>query len=339
MSNPMLPNSFSTPNLYIDKLLPLLKPEEYVVLSYAARRIFGFQKRTDCISLSQFVGGITSTRTGEKLDGGTGLSLSTVRRAVTTLKKFGILLEVRAFSRIQNRASEYRLQEDANAIDWVGLAARRPSGLAEPPALAEHSHVSEQATPSPTTRPDPPAPVEHTPVSSLNTTKDSIKTVIKTEIKTDRGSAFKKKELEDSRQPGPEQTAQWHKASGSCLKLLGANEGRWGVSAATREQITKLLADFGPAWVETACERAAQRNARSLLYVQGILQHWRRHGFDCRCPTPKAERPGMVRQSSDNSHCPSLENYRQPDGNLDLEGWKADLKRYHARFEGSRPGG
>ena len=39
-----IPNSYQTPNAYIDKYLHLLTGEEWKVLSYAIRRILGFQK-------------------------------------------------------------------------------------------------------------------------------------------------------------------------------------------------------------------------------------------------------------------------------------------------------
>lgn len=43
----LIPNSFQMPNLFTDRLMHLLKPEEFLVLSYATRRIYGFRKRQD----------------------------------------------------------------------------------------------------------------------------------------------------------------------------------------------------------------------------------------------------------------------------------------------------
>jgi hypothetical protein len=33
----LIPNSFQTPNAYVDQYMPLLTPEEWVVLSYVVR--------------------------------------------------------------------------------------------------------------------------------------------------------------------------------------------------------------------------------------------------------------------------------------------------------------
>ena len=47
-----VPNSFQTPNDYVDEIMPYLTGEEFKVLIYAVRRILGFQKRQDRTSLS-----------------------------------------------------------------------------------------------------------------------------------------------------------------------------------------------------------------------------------------------------------------------------------------------
>ncbi len=74
MASEFIPNSFQTPNVYIDRFMHLLTAEEWKVLSYAVRRIFGFQKRSDRISLSQFMHGTRSTLNDVQLDYGTGLT-------------------------------------------------------------------------------------------------------------------------------------------------------------------------------------------------------------------------------------------------------------------------
>ncbi len=61
---------------------------------YICRRTFGFKKDADNISLSQMVSGIT-TKEGAQLDGGTGLSKSSVARALKDLEEKNIILRVR----------------------------------------------------------------------------------------------------------------------------------------------------------------------------------------------------------------------------------------------------
>lgn len=61
---------------------------------YICRRTFGFKKDVDNISLAQMVSGIT-TKEGTQLDGGTGLSKSSVARALKDLEDKNIILRVR----------------------------------------------------------------------------------------------------------------------------------------------------------------------------------------------------------------------------------------------------
>jgi hypothetical protein len=121
--NPLLPNSFQTPNIYVDEFMWLLTDAEYKVLSYAARRIFGFQKRTDRISISQFVSGIT-TKEKKQLDHGTGLSKNTVRLCLAELIKFGLIVEITPGNPLTNEAAEYTLQTDVSKVNEQSLVAR-----------------------------------------------------------------------------------------------------------------------------------------------------------------------------------------------------------------------
>lgn len=122
-----LPNSFQTPNAYIDRFMHLLTAEEWKVLSYAARRIFGFGKRQDRISLSQFTGGVVDRKAGRRLDYGTGLSKSGVLHALAGLTQYGLLLEIEKGSITANTAALYELQLDSERVDLAGLEARAAS--------------------------------------------------------------------------------------------------------------------------------------------------------------------------------------------------------------------
>jgi phage replication O-like protein O len=68
-----------------------LSGAEFKVLLYIARRTYGFGKEHDRISLSQLADGITK-RDGSVLDRGTGISRSSVARALNTLEIMGIVL-------------------------------------------------------------------------------------------------------------------------------------------------------------------------------------------------------------------------------------------------------
>ncbi len=75
--NEFIPNSFQTPNVLVDRVMPLLKPEEYMALSFAVRHILGWEdkiaRRRARISLSMFQQ--------------CGLPRSTLRKVLDDLKR------------------------------------------------------------------------------------------------------------------------------------------------------------------------------------------------------------------------------------------------------------
>lgn len=124
--NAIIPNSFQHPNIFIDRLMYYLTPPENVVLTFAVRRILGFQtnimSRKDNISLSQFTNGITA-EDGAVLCMGCGLSENGVRDALDSLCKYKILLPTTEKPN-PKMGQEYWLQDNENQIDWDGLEER-----------------------------------------------------------------------------------------------------------------------------------------------------------------------------------------------------------------------
>jgi hypothetical protein len=118
-----IPNSFQTPNAYVDQFMAFLTPEEWMLLSYAVRRIFGFQKRMDRISYSQFMNGITNQE-GEQLDYGTGLGMSATKNGLASLIRFRLLIELEPNDMHKNEGKLYALQLDSALVDTEGLMQR-----------------------------------------------------------------------------------------------------------------------------------------------------------------------------------------------------------------------
>lgn len=121
--DPKIFNGFSSPHYtqvpdaLFDELLPDLNPGELKVLLYLMRRIFGFKKESDNISLSQICSGIT-TREGRQLDRGTGLSKSTVTAALLSLRKRGIIIRTKNSSVEKgNLPTTYRLRMIGDPLD------------------------------------------------------------------------------------------------------------------------------------------------------------------------------------------------------------------------------
>jgi hypothetical protein len=118
-----VPNSFQTPNAYVDIIMPYLTGAEYKVLSYATRRILGFQKRQDRISISQFTDG-TKNKEGETLDSGTGLGIGTVKSCLETLVNFGLMIRVSENDPRTNEGVMWELQWDGNKVNWQTMKER-----------------------------------------------------------------------------------------------------------------------------------------------------------------------------------------------------------------------
>ncbi len=109
------PNFTQVPDELFDVLMPQLSDAELRVLLYIVRRTFGFKRDHDAISLSQMVSGIT-TREGQVLDRGTGLSKATVARGLAGLRAKGVILaERRSSVQRGNEATTYRLRFKADS--------------------------------------------------------------------------------------------------------------------------------------------------------------------------------------------------------------------------------
>lgn len=92
----ILPNTFQTPNSYIDRAMPHLTDSELRCLLFATRHIMGWQdkmtKRTARISLSFFEQGYTAD--DGTVYAGTGLNRAAIIKALEALVKYGFLKRV-----------------------------------------------------------------------------------------------------------------------------------------------------------------------------------------------------------------------------------------------------
>ncbi len=111
------PNFTQVPDEFFDILMPQLSDAELRVLLYIIRRTFGFKRDCDDISLSQMVSGIT-TKDGQVLDTGTGLSKATVARGLKGLREKGVVTAIR--NRSEERGdmpTTYRLRMKTGSSD------------------------------------------------------------------------------------------------------------------------------------------------------------------------------------------------------------------------------
>jgi replication protein O len=78
----LIPNSTQVPNFLMDELLPIVDSAEWKVISFICRKTYGWQKREDRISLSQF-------------ESGTGVSRPWLVKILDRLTGSGLLLKTR----------------------------------------------------------------------------------------------------------------------------------------------------------------------------------------------------------------------------------------------------
>ena len=129
------PRSTQVPDNYFDSVMPILSGNENKVLLYIFRRTFGFKKERDSISISQMVGGI-KTRSGKQLDLGTGLSKSTVVRAVRKLESLDMI-----------RRTKRRTIEKGDEPTTYELVLTDTQPELTPVSKTDTPRVSENATP------------------------------------------------------------------------------------------------------------------------------------------------------------------------------------------------
>jgi hypothetical protein len=111
------------PHWYIEKLMCFLTTEEFCVLMYVARHIYGWQnKEEDPISLSQFSRGFKD-RDGFQYDNGTGLCVNAIQKALNGLMDAKILIKVRS-GRSFKDSTIWRLQDNLDNVDEEFLRER-----------------------------------------------------------------------------------------------------------------------------------------------------------------------------------------------------------------------
>src|SRR3954469_9997908 len=118
------PRYTQVPDELFDELMAHLSGAELKVLLYIIRRTFGFKKESDNISLKQISNGIT-TKEGEILDRGTGLSLSTVQLALKGL------IEKQCVITVRNRSKEKGDQPTTFSLNILPHTGYRQGGIPE----------------------------------------------------------------------------------------------------------------------------------------------------------------------------------------------------------------
>lgn len=115
---------YATPNEYVDRIMPYLTSDEWKVVSYACRRVFGFHKEEDRISISQFtIGAMMYDESGYR-DRGTGLSKGAVTKCLVFLNEVGIMEMIAKNNPRANKGVLWRLELDYDKVNMRALEER-----------------------------------------------------------------------------------------------------------------------------------------------------------------------------------------------------------------------
>src|SRR5829696_7551514 len=144
------PTYTQVPDELFDQLMTQLSDCELRVLLYIVRRTFGFKRSSDAISLSQMVSGIT-TRDGQVLDSGTGLSKATVARGLKGLREKGVIEATRNRSRERgDEPTTYRLRmkDRSTSLQNTAVSHQQDTAPVSPPRQAVSQPETHNIQPS-----------------------------------------------------------------------------------------------------------------------------------------------------------------------------------------------
>lgn len=107
----LLPNTYQSPNFYVDALLCLLTGEEWKCMSFLIRKTLGWQKRRDRLARTVIAKAA-------------GISESTVDTCMANLVSFGLAKRTDG-NNPANEGIEYEVQTEDSLINWEALAKRK----------------------------------------------------------------------------------------------------------------------------------------------------------------------------------------------------------------------
>ncbi len=116
--NRLKPNTFQTPNLLVDKLMPLLEDRELRVLIFATRHIYGWPE-TNAAGRGRL--SVSAFEKGHRGSGGCGLARPAIVAALASLAGFGIM---KKDGKPTQKGQLWGMAEHQDEIDWEGLAQR-----------------------------------------------------------------------------------------------------------------------------------------------------------------------------------------------------------------------
>jgi hypothetical protein len=270
----IIPNSFSTPNDYIDASMEFLTSEEFKCLMFATRHLLGWQGglkgQPKAMSLSMFEHGYTAAN--GTVYGGTGLSRGAIVRALAGLADFGLL--VKAGDKATPDGQEWQLGE---APDFEAMAARKEAQrakAAERTAKAREAKANAGQSDKPVTasQSDRPAAVSRT---------DRQRSVGQTQL----NPSLKPTQIQD------DDDDAGAREGGNIFALYHTTFGQLVSNPILADDLKDMQAEYPAQDIADAFRAAALANARSIKYVRSCLENWRINGRDKPKPVDRPATP------------------------------------------------
>lgn len=263
MAAKIIPNSFQSPNAYVDTAMELLTGEEYKCLSFAARHILGWQdkinSREGVISLSMFEHGYADS-SGTHY-GGTGITRAAIQTALEQLVTFKLLLK------LGDPTPDGQRWQLGDTPDFDALKARRDRQVE-----AGRQHTA-KATAARLAKRE--AGTSDVPVRATNQEQYVGR--------TDAGSS------DVLNQNHVQNHLQSHEITRA--RIFDLYEQTFGMITPTYVDDLKDAANEFPVdWLEDAFKLTKDKGGRSWPYTRKILDGWQKNGRGP-APAPKSEPP------------------------------------------------
>lgn len=266
MAAKIIPNSFQSPNDYVDVAMELLTGEEYKCLSFAARHILGWQdkinSREGVISLSMFEHGYTDG--GGEHYGGTGITRAAVQTALRSLVTFKLLIE------LGEPTPEGQRWQLGSAPDWDGLLQRdaeKKAAARDRTAKATAARLAKRE-----------AGTSDVPVRATNQSQYVGR--------TEGGSS----DVLNQNQSNPFQNQEITRA-----RIFELYEQTFGLITPTYvDDLKDATNEFPLEWLEDAFALTKDKGGRTWKYTRKILDGWQKHGRGAPPNKPALEPPPPV---------------------------------------------
>lgn len=296
--NGFVPNSFQTPNIFVDRLMPLLEPSEFIVLMFATRHILGWDDVRDRRANMS----LTAFEKGHRGQPGCGLGRPAIQEALKRLEDFGLLRRVGKPSSTKGQLWELALEE--SAVQWSALKGRRAEKQAANQKRTKTARKTKQSkstsAASSVCQTDQPSGMSDKPMATDSSMSDKpgavcptypLKHSIETQKQQQQLSSTNESEYQDLVKEAAASAGSEDPCPPDCDRPNAFALFEDNIALLTpifADDLGALLDEFPESWVENAIKEGARNGAKTVKYIKRVLERWRKDGPPSElAPAPK----------------------------------------------------